>query len=111
MWFITTTMAFASKNCRVGADVTLATTSVSATSGGCRLPAMIEFVSIASTEWYTSGYYVRTGYGDIVSSVPEVWQQFVWRILAKKEIISLGNKPAIGSILVASYVRVSHDGQ
>ena len=74
MWFITTTMTFASKNCWVGAGVTLATTSVLATSGGCRLPAMIEFVSIASTEWYNSGYYVRRGDGDIASSVPEVRQ-------------------------------------
>lgn len=74
MWFITTKMTFASKNCLVGAGVTLATTSVFATSGGCRLPAMIEFVSIASTEWYTLGYYMRRGYGDIASSVPEVWQ-------------------------------------
>ena len=74
LWFIATTMTFASKNCWVGAGVTLATTSIFATSGGCRLPAMIEFVSIASTEWYTLGYYMRRRYGDIASSVPEVWQ-------------------------------------
>lgn len=74
LWFITTTMTFASRNCWVGAGVTLATTSVFATSGGCRLPAVIEFGSIASTEWYTSGHYVRRGYGDIASSVSEAWQ-------------------------------------
>jgi hypothetical protein len=111
LWFIATTMTFTSKNCWVGVGVTLATTSVFATLGGCRLPTIIEFVSVASTEWYTSGYYVRREYGDIASSVPEVWQYLVWRILTEKAIISLGNAPAMGNILVASYVPVLHDGQ
>jgi hypothetical protein len=46
---------FTSKRCWVG--VTLATASVLATSGDCRLSATIGFVSVTSTESCISGYY------------------------------------------------------
>lgn len=76
----------------------------------CRLPAIIYSVSVATTEWYTSRYYARRGYGDIELSVPGLWQYSVWRIHTEKAIISLGNAVAMGNIIVASYVRVSRDG-
>jgi hypothetical protein len=46
---------FTSKHCWIG--VILATTSVLATSDGCRLSATIGFVSVTSTEAYIAGYY------------------------------------------------------
>jgi hypothetical protein len=48
---------FTSKRCWVG--VVLVTTSVLATSGGCRPSAIIGFVSVTSTESYISGYYAQ----------------------------------------------------
>jgi hypothetical protein len=46
---------FTSKHCWIG--VILATTSVIATSGGCRLSTTIGFVSVTSTKSYIAGYY------------------------------------------------------
>lgn len=100
---------FTSKHCWVG--VILAVTNVLATTGGCRLSAIIGFVSVTSTESYILGYYGRRGHGDIASSVPEVWQCSIWRSLTEKATISLGNAPPMRNALLASYVHVLHDGQ
>ena len=91
--------------------VILAATSVLATSGGSRLLAIIGFVSVTSTDSYISGYYAQKRIGDIASTVPEVWQCSIWKCLTEKATISLGNAPAMGNALVASYVHVLHDRQ
>ena len=100
---------FTSKHCWVG--VIPATTSVLATSGGCRLSAIIGFVSVTSTESYISGYYtqkrtrryrVKRACGMAMLNLEKSYRESDH---LARQCTSHGNA------LVASYVHVLHDGQ